>query len=117
MDEGLYVLIGTALGVIGSLGTTYLNARLSRAKPDPVAEARKKLLLAMLEDERFEWRKLVILSHVIGASEETTKNLLLEIGARASEDGQNLWCLISRHPFKGPAPVPTGGEAARCTGG
>jgi hypothetical protein len=102
MAEGVYALIGAALGVLGSLGTTYLNARLSQGKPDPVAEARKKLLLVMLEDGRFRWRKLQVLSHVIGADEDTTKKLLLEVGARASEDGQNLWCLVSRHPFQGP---------------
>lgn len=113
MAEGVYVLIGTALGVFGSLLTTYLNAHLSKAKPDPVAAARKKLLLAMLEDERFTWRYFDVLCHVIGANEETTKALLLEVGARASEDGQNLWCLVTRHPFNGP--VGTG--AAHCSSG
>jgi hypothetical protein len=113
MEEGAYVLIGTALGVFGSLGTTYLNAVLSRNKPDPVDEARKKLLLAMLEDDRFTWRKFHVLCHVIGADEETTKRLLLEVGARASEDGQNLWCLVSRHPFQGPS----SNDAANCTAG
>jgi hypothetical protein len=102
MPEGFYVLIGTALGVFGSLGTTWLNAHLLEAKPDPATEARKKLLLAMLQDERFTWRKLHVLCHVIGADEATTKNLLLEIGGRASEDGENLWALVTRHPFAGP---------------
>ena len=100
MAEGAYALIGAALGVIGSLGTTYLNSHLSKPKPDPVATARKKLLLAMLEDERFTWRKFQVLCHVIGADDDTTKRLLLEVGARASEDGQNLWCLVERNPFK-----------------
>jgi len=39
--------------------------------------------------------------HVIGADEETTKRLLLEIDARASEDGQALWGFKKHHPFKG----------------
>lgn len=110
MEEGLYALIGTAIGVTGSLGTTYLNALLSKAKPDPVEEARKKLLLGMLEDNRFQWRKFHVLAHVIGADEATTKRLLLLVGARASEDGQNLWCLVSRHPFRGPIE-----NSANCT--
>jgi len=38
--------------------------------------------------------------HVIGADEATTKRLLLEIGARGSEDGQDLWGLLERNPFK-----------------
>lgn len=102
MAEGLYALIGTALGVLGSWGTAYISAVLSKSKPDSVAEARKKLLLELLEDERFAWRKLHVLCHVIGADETTTKALLLEIGARASEDGENLWALVSKHPFQGP---------------
>jgi hypothetical protein len=102
MTEGLYALIGAALGVLGSLGTTYLNALLSKGKPDPVAAARKRLLLAMLADERFTWRKFQVLCHVIGADEATTKGLLLEIGARGSEDAQELWCLVTRHPLRGP---------------
>jgi hypothetical protein len=102
MTEGAYALIGAALGVIGSLATTYLNAHLTKAKPDLVAEARKKLLTEMLEDRRFEWRQFSTLCHVIGANDAITKALLLEVGARASEDGQAQWALISRHPFRGP---------------
>jgi hypothetical protein len=36
---------------------------------------------------------------VIGSSEEVTKELLLQIGARASENGKALWALIERHPL------------------
>lgn len=103
MAEGAYALVGAFLGVLGSLATTYLNAALTKGKPDPVAEARKRLLRLMLEDERFSWRKLPVLCHVIGADENTTKGLLLEIGARASEDGQELWAMLSRHQFMGPS--------------
>jgi len=111
MTDGLYALIGAALGVIGSLGTTYLNALLAKPKLNPVAEAQKKLLLAMLEDKRFTWRKFSVLCHVIGGDEATTKALLLEVGARASEDGQNLWALVTRHPFQGPVSA----NKAHCT--
>lgn len=58
--------------------------------------------MEMLEDNRFpdRWRKLDTLMHVIGANEETTKRLLLEIGARGSEDKQEHWGLIKYHPFQ-----------------
>jgi hypothetical protein len=38
--------------------------------------------MKMLEDNRFpdHWRKLDTLMHVIGANEETTKRLLIELG-------------------------------------
>ena len=39
-------------------------------------------------------------NNIIGADEEKTKRLLLQIGARASEDGQPKWALKSRAPLK-----------------
>ncbi len=53
----------------------------------------------MLNDKRYEWRKLETLRHVIGTDAETAKHLLMEIDARASEDGKELWGLLSRHPL------------------
>ncbi len=53
----------------------------------------------MLRAPHYQWRKLETLKHVIGADEATTKNLLLQIGARASEDGQPLWGLLERNPL------------------
>ena len=53
----------------------------------------------MLGHNDYTWRKLDTLMHVIGADEEKAKRLLLELGARASEDGQSLWALKSRAPL------------------
>jgi hypothetical protein len=53
----------------------------------------------MLKEQKYLWRTLDTLMHVIGADEKTTKRLLLEIGARASENGQPLWGLITRNPL------------------
>lgn len=53
----------------------------------------------MLRSQKYPWRKLETLMHVIGADEETAKRLLLEVGGRASEDGQPLWGLIERNPL------------------
>jgi hypothetical protein len=92
------VVIGSVLTVLGNVVMQCLKER-SLAKKD---KPRKKLLMEMLEDNRFadHWRKLDTLMHVIGANEETTKRLLLEIGARGSEDKQELWGLIKYHPFE-----------------
>jgi hypothetical protein len=103
MDENIVIaLIGVAGAVIGSISTLlgqwlvhWLKRRSEKQKDEP----RRKLLKKMLEDDKFEWRSLNTLMHVIGADEETTKQLLLEIGARASEDGKDLWALISRKPL------------------
>lgn len=53
----------------------------------------------MLRNPKYQWRKLETLMHVIGSDEETTKRLLLQVGARASEDGKPLWGLIERNPM------------------
>ena len=95
-------LIGVAGAVIGSISTVvgqwlshYLKEKASANRDKP----RKNLLLQMLSSKKYQWRKLETLMHVIGADEKTTKRLLLEIGARASEDGQPLWGLIKRNPL------------------
>ena len=95
-------LIGVAGAVIGSISTTvgqWLMHFLQQRSEAKKVEPRKMMLRKMLEDDSFRWRKLKTLMHVIGANEETTKQLLIEIGARGSEDGQELWGLISRNPL------------------
>lgn len=91
------VVVGAALQIFGNVVVQWLKGAAARKKDEP----RKKLLTQMLEDNRFpgRWRTLDTLMHVIGANEETTKRLLLEIGARGSEDRQELWGLIRHHPF------------------
>ena len=53
----------------------------------------------MLRHPDQKWRTLNKLSTVVGADEDTTKRLLLEIGARASEKGDGKWGLLRRVPF------------------
>jgi len=91
------VLAGAALGIVGSLLLHWLQDRPRKL----LDEGRKKLLLQMLRDTRFQdrWRKMATLSRVIGADEETTKRLLIEVGARGSEKDDGLWGLIESHPF------------------
>lgn len=68
----------------------------------PVFAARTKLLREMLEAR--DWRKLSTLSSVVGTDLETTRRLLIELGARGSEklrqDGEEVWGLISKHPLE-----------------
>jgi len=63
-------------------------------------QKREKILRLMLEDKGHEWRKIETLSRVIGADEEETKRLLINIGARGSENGENIvWALIVNKPL------------------
>lgn len=105
MSESIVIaLMGVAGAVVGSVATiaasiaTHCLQAKAAAKRD---KPRKDLLLEMLKRPEFQWRKLDTLMHVVGADEETTKRLLLEVGARASEDGRPLWGLVSRNPLPG----------------
>jgi hypothetical protein len=64
-------------------------------------EPRRKLLIELLEDPKHtqHWCLLDMLMAVIGADEETTKRLLIEIGARGSQDINRNWGLIKYHPI------------------
>ncbi|MBW7834438.1 MAG: hypothetical protein H3C29_14630 [Simplicispira suum] len=103
MSESIVIaLIGVSGAVIGSAATVsvqwlshYLQERAAERREKP----RKDILLKMLKSPKYQWRKLETLMHVIGADEEATKRLLLEVGARASEDGKPLWGLIERNPL------------------
>ena len=103
VSESLVIaLIGVAGAVIGSAATMAGSILLHCMKERAAAkrdEPRKKLLLEMLGNPEHQWRKFETLMHVIGADEKTTRNLLLAVGARASEDGQPLWGLVSRNPL------------------
>jgi hypothetical protein len=92
------VVVGALLTILGKIVTDCLTRRAEKKRDEP----RRTLLKQMLKDKRFPdgWRRLETLMHVIGADGATTKHLLLEIGARGSEDGQDLWGLAEDHPFK-----------------
>ena len=89
------VVVGGGLSIGGVMTQHYLTNR----RQDRLDAARKKLLRQMLEDKRHDWRKLTILARVIGADEDTTKRVLLEIDARGSEAGDDVWALISLKPL------------------
>jgi hypothetical protein len=60
-------------------------------------QKRMRILRDMLGDPAYEWRSIATLARSIGASEESTRDLLISIGARASAgSGGELWGLTSR---------------------
>jgi len=91
------VIVGAIISVSGNFLLHWHQDR-PRRKLD---EGRKKLLEQMLRDTRFKerWRKITTLSRVVGADEETTKRLLIELGARGSEKDDGLWGLLEYHPL------------------
>jgi hypothetical protein len=53
----------------------------------------RKVLRKLLTDGRYEWRTLKSLSRSIREQETTTKELLTELGARASTSAKDVWTL------------------------
>ena len=101
-EHVIIALIGITGAVIGSVATIIGNVVLHflKERTDAQREKPQRAILAeMLKHPDHQWRKLDTLMHVIGADEQTAKRLLLEIGARASEDGQPLWGLLERNPL------------------
>ena len=103
MSESIIIALirvsGAVIGSIATVAVQWLSHCLQEKTASNRDKPRKNLLLEMLRVPQHKWRKLETLMHVIGADEETTKRLLLEVGARASEDGQPLWGLIERNPI------------------
>jgi hypothetical protein len=100
MDSGWAAVLGSAVGGMGTFAATWLNAHLSRKKPDPAEEAAKRLLKELLEQPFWDWRHIRTLANVVGTDEPTVRRLLLEIGARGSTQSGEMWGLVSRNPMK-----------------
>lgn len=92
------VVVGALITVAGSFVLHWVQGLPLRR----LDQGRKSLLEKMLRDPGFKdnWRKVETLSRVVGADEETTKRLLIELGARGSEKDDGLWGLLEYHPLE-----------------
>jgi hypothetical protein len=109
MDSFATTLVGFVGVIVGALATTLgplLTWFITNRGTARAEKTRKELLLKMLRSGKHSWRRLTTLSSVIGSTEDATKELLLQVGARASEDGEPLWALIERHPLAEITDVP-----------
>ncbi|NAZ85500.1 hypothetical protein [Kineococcus indalonis] len=98
MIAAIFGLLGVLVGGLIQLASQWMAGYQKRS----LDNTRIDLLQKMLNDDRHSWRKLETCSRVIGADRETTIELLIRAGARASErEGEeNIWGLVSKHPFK-----------------
>lgn len=96
-------LIGLLGAIVGSLLTILGNIVLEWFKnksQKKIDKKRQEILKEMLEHKTYSWRNLETLSAVVGCDKETTKNHLISIGARGSENNDGKWSLTSRNPLK-----------------
>jgi hypothetical protein len=102
MDAAWIGLIGVAVGSVLTTVKDFSTAWYANRKQRALDKGRTKLLRQMLDAR--DWRKLSTLSRVIGADADTTRQLLIELGARGSEKlseaDEEVWGLISKHPLE-----------------
>jgi len=58
-----------------------------------IRRIKKRTLVALLNDEKYEWRTLKVLQSAIANDRKTTEELLLQIWRKRSTGGQDLWSL------------------------
>ena len=88
-------IVGSLLTLFGNIALEWCRGRKKRQSDD----ARQKILKNMLEDPEYQWRDISTLASVVGCNEEQTKDHLIAIAARGSENDNGKWGLISKHPL------------------
>jgi hypothetical protein len=92
----LAVVVGVLASPLAEFVRDWVRERRSR-KLDSIWKERLRRIL-MLPNRR--WRELSYLARAVGASEQRTQRLLLEIDARQSLSRDSTkWALVSRAPF------------------
>ena len=88
------------IGVASSPLTTWFSDYWRHRRLDRTDDVRRDRLRKILSQSNRKWRKIEYLAEAIGATEEKTTRLLLEIDARRSfTKGSTSWVLVSRAPF------------------
>ncbi len=90
------VVVGGGVTVISQLVIHHCKTETARKRD----EKRKSLLTEMLNNPGPEgWRKMGTMANVIGANREETARLLIELDARASESGTDVWAFVKNKPL------------------
>lgn len=92
-------ITGVVVGVVVQIGAHIVKKLFDERKQHTSEKRQKQLLVSMLERNKSKWRRFETLSRVIGANDETTRRLLIEIGARGNELDADVWALIENKPL------------------
>src|SRR5690242_3332444 len=100
MDAAIAGLLGALIGSLSSIISPIVVEIVKGRRAGRLDAIRRKHLLSLLQDPRWESRSFETLSSAIGADDEKAIELLLEVGARRLRSHQrNQWALVSRAPF------------------
>ena len=98
LDAGWAGVLGALIGVLGTLATNFLTHKLQNVRALSLSEMRRTRLRDLLNDKKYTWRNIDTLAAAIGADENTTMELLIEIEARVDLKDKKKWALESRVP-------------------
>ncbi|MCE2748284.1 MAG: hypothetical protein LW715_05760 [Rhodobacter sp.] len=93
--------LGGAIAIASQIAIDWWKERPKR-QLDEKRKATLKLLLDpqnMPAEAHDGWRNIVTLQRVVGASEDDTKRLLVELGARGSTQKKDMWAMIANKPL------------------
>lgn len=99
LDAGWAAVLGAFIGAGATITGNFITHWANHKRSNALLAKRQALLRRLLEDPDYQWRTIETLSASIGASEETTAEILIEMGARTYESNRRAWGLISRNPF------------------
>ena len=99
LDAGWAGVLGAFIGAAATLLATYIAHHLQNSRANSLADIRRRRLKAMLGRDKFKWCSIATLAAAVGADENTTAELLMEIDARASLSNNRSWALVSRAPW------------------
>lgn len=89
-------LIGGGIAIAGQYAGHLIQTADARRRDGK----RKAVLRTMLANPGPQgWRSLKTMSNVIGATEDETARLLIEIDARADEKGGGVWAYVKDKPL------------------
>lgn len=93
-------LTGTIVGALATLFAQWAKHQWETGEQRNRDKSRKALLAKMLNSPGSTgWRRMETLSHVIGANRDETARLLVDMGARGSENGNDVWAWIKDKPL------------------
>jgi hypothetical protein len=94
--------VGTIIGALATISGQWVKHHLETKEKSARDNSRRKLLATMLNNPGPNgWRKMETLSRVIGADKDDTARLLVDIGARGCELGNEVWAWIKDKPLPG----------------
>jgi hypothetical protein len=98
MAEGAWVVLGSIVGVAGTMASTWFTAFLKKKdEDDPYDDLAKQILADQLKLKK--WTAIGDLANSVGLNHKLPREYLILLKARGSrKDGKN-WGLISENPY------------------